>query len=151
MCQVPTINAPCCPRTTKCCPTVPIGMLLGEMRISAQLTSGLAFAVLVLYSFIEPKCVHCLVSPSPSALVWFCSNWICQSCEMDIIWVFRGIVIIYLWISLSCYIDLSKWCMDLSKLSHGLVKIRPSQLAEPSRSNLDIELFSHSAYDSFFL
>ena len=39
----------------------------------------------------------------------FCNCWICQSCCTCI--------------SLSCYMDLSNWCMDFSKLLHWFVKI----------------------------
>ena len=60
-----------------------------------------------------PKSDHCLALSVPHWFthhVEFCSNWICQTCEVDFTTVF---VNIDLWISLSCYMD---W-----NLVHGFI------------------------------
>ena len=60
--------------------------------------------------FIGLKSDHCLAF-SLSPLVEFCSTcWICQICCIDFsMFLLNGFIKIETWISLSCYMDLSKF------------------------------------------
>ena len=57
---------------------------------------------------IALSCHSVNLSLSLSALVEFCSNWICQSCNMYFSRQLNEFATIVLWMFLSCYMDLSK-------------------------------------------
>ena len=74
---------------------------------------------------IRPKSDHCVALSVTFSSCWFFSNWIFQSCYVDLSRLLDGFVKIDVWISLSCYMDLccQKWYMDFSRLLDGFVKI----------------------------
>ena len=66
----------------------------------------------VIFYRTQVRSLAYLVIESLSALDEFCSNWIIQSCYMDLSRLLDRFVRIDTWISQSCY-------RDLSKLIHG--------------------------------
>ena len=93
------------------------------------------------------------MSEQNKSLVEFCSNWFCQTCEVDFT---TGFVNVDLWISLSCYIGVERvkvsmpWVRcafgNIYFVVQGLEMKCVPRLLSPSNSSRFVELLNHKIF-----